>query len=417
MSPITKTAPTESKKLPLWQILSNMKGMLFIVRWMRLASIIIIMAGCASVPPSEEAAVITPEQLLAGEPLLAGIDELPEIIAATDVLALNPEMRSFVDSYVDRGSTSYAKLHQLLYAVINEGGFGLKYNDLTHTAAETFNKRNGNCLSFTNMFVAMARDAGLKVSFQEVDIPPDWTMQGDIYVLSRHMNIYVDLGYHGEHIVDFNIDDFRSTYDRRRVSDDRALAHFYSNQGVERLQAGDEVEAFLFFRQAIEFDQSFAAAWNNLGALYNRGGHRDFAEASYLQAVEVQRGGLLSMSNLARLYEEKGDQERAEYYRDRVRYHRSRNPYYQYHLAREAFQERNYEQAIEYLQRAIRQKEWEDSFYFLLGLSYLQMGEEEKARRWLSKAEEVAEGDALKRNYHNKLELLLSASPEQRSDR
>jgi hypothetical protein len=172
--------------------------MLFIVRWMRLASIIIIMAGCASVPPSEEAAVITPEQLLAGEPLLAGIDELPEIIAATDVLALNPEMRSFVDSYVDRGSTSYAKLHQLLYAVINEGGFGLKYNDLTHTAAETFNKRNGNCLSFTNMFVAMARDAGLKVSFQEVDIPPDWTMQGDIYVLSRHMNIYVDLGYHGE---------------------------------------------------------------------------------------------------------------------------------------------------------------------------------------------------------------------------
>jgi Flp pilus assembly protein TadD len=338
-------------------------------------------------------------------------------IAATDVLALNPEMRSFVDSYVDRGSTSYAKLHQLLYAVINEGGFGLKYNDLTHTAAETFNKRNGNCLSFTNMFVAMARDAGLKVSFQEVDIPPDWTMQGDIYVLSRHMNIYVDLGYHGEHIVDFNIDDFRSTYDRRRVSDDRALAHFYSNQGVERLQAGDEVEAFLFFRQAIEFDQSFAAAWNNLGALYNRGGHRDFAEASYLQAVEVQRGGLLSMSNLARLYEEKGDQERAEYYRDRVRYHRSRNPYYQYHLAREAFQERNYEQAIEYLQRAIRQKEWEDSFYFLLGLSYLQMGEEEKARRWLSKAEEVAEGDALKRNYHNKLELLLSASPEQRSDR
>jgi Flp pilus assembly protein TadD len=266
------------------------------------------------------------------------------------------------------------------------------------------------------MFVAMAREAGLKVYFQEVDIPPDWSMQGDIYVLSRHMNVYVDLGYHGEHIVDFNIDDFRSTYDRTKVSDERALAHFYSNRGVERFQAGDKVEAFLFFRQAIEFDQSFAPAWNNLGILYSRNGHRDFAEASFLQALEVQRGGLLPMSNLAGLYEEKGDPERAEYYRDRVSYHRSRNPYYQYFLAREAFQERNYDEAISYLQRAIRQKEWEDSFYFLLGLSYLQIGEEEKARRWLAKAEEVAEGDALKRNYHNKLELLLSASPEKQSD-
>ena len=386
-------------------------------RWAAIASGLIMMAGCASVPPSEEAAVLTPEQLLAGEPLLTGIDELPEIIVATEVLALNPEMRSFVDSHVDRGSTSYAKLNQLLYAVINEGGFGLKYNDLTHTAAETFNKRNGNCLSFTNMFVAMARDAGLEVYFQEVDIPPDWSMQGDIYVLSRHMNIYVDLGFHGEHIVDFNIDDFRSTYDRRRVSDDRAMAHFYSNQGVERLQAGDEIEAFLFFRAALSFDQGFAPAWNNLGTLYNRDGHRDFAEASYLQALEVGNGnGLLPMSNLARLYEAKGDTERAEYYRGRVSYHRSRNPYYQYHLARQAFQERKYEEAIDYLQRAIRQKEWEDSFYFLLGLSYLQIGEEEKARRWLSKAEEVAEGDALKRNYHSKLELLLSSSPDQRSD-
>lgn len=368
-------------------------------------------------PPSEQAAAITAEQLLAGEPLLTGVDELPDIIAAPDVLSLTPEMKSFVDGYVDRDGTSYVKLHQLLYAVINEGGFGLKYNDLTHTAAETFDKRNGNCLSFTNMFVTMARDAGLKVHFQEVDIPPDWSMTGDIYLLSRHMNIYVDLGFHGEHVVDFNIDDFRSTYDRRKVSDERAMAHFYSNRGVERLQAGDKIEAFLFFRQAINFDQSFAPAWNNLGSLYSRAGQRDYAEASFLQALEVgDDRGLLPMSNLARLYEARGDSERAEYYRGRVRYHRSRNPYYQYHLAREAFQKRDYEKAIDYLKRAIRQKEWEDSFYFLLGLSYLQIGDEEKARRWISKAEEVAEGDALKRNYHSKLELLLSASPDQQSD-
>ena len=388
-----------------------------LVKAMYPAVVAAILAGCASVPPSEEAAVISPTLLLAGAPVLAGVDELPEIISPDEVLHLTPEMKKFIDDHVERRGTSYVKLHQLLFAVINEGSFDLKYTDLTHTAAETFDERAGNCLSFTNMFVAMARDVDLRVSFQEVDIPPDWSMSGDTYILSRHMNIYINLGYHGEHVVDFNIDDFRSTYDRRRVSDERALAHFYSNRGVERLQDGDSVEAFLLFRRAINFDKSFAPAWNNLGTLYKRAGNLDYAEASFHFALEVGSGrGLLPMSNLARLYEERGDVERAEYYQNRVTYHRARNPYYQYHLAREAFQQRDYETAIDYLERAIRQKQAEDSFYFLLGLSYLQLGDEKQARRWLSKAEEVAETESLKRNYHDKLEMLLSSQPERQAE-
>ncbi len=61
----------------------------------------------------------------------------------------------------------------------------------------------------------------------------------------------------------------------------------------------------------------------------------------------------------------------------------------------------------------MRKKEWEDSFYFLMGLSYLQLGDEQAARRWLEKAESVADGDALKRNYQSKIDLLLSSAPEQ----
>ena len=49
------------------------------------------------------------------------------------------------------------------------------YDEITRTASETFRARRGNCLSFSNMFVAMARDVGLDVQFQEVEIPPDWT--------------------------------------------------------------------------------------------------------------------------------------------------------------------------------------------------------------------------------------------------
>ena len=47
----------------------------------------------------------------------------------------------------------------------------------------------------------------------------------------------------GIRIVDFNIDNFRSSYDRRRISDARLLAHYYNNVAVERMQAGDAAAA------------------------------------------------------------------------------------------------------------------------------------------------------------------------------
>ncbi len=45
-----------------------------------------------------------------------------------------------------------------------------------------------------------------------------------------------------------------------------------------------------------------------------------------------------------------------------------------------------------------------------MSLSYLNSGEMETAERWMKKAEEVAEMDADKKRYHNKLDLLITDS-------
>ncbi|MFW2403501.1 MAG: transglutaminase domain-containing protein [Gammaproteobacteria bacterium] len=374
---------------------------------------IAVMAGCASAPPPQErsvAAQVSVDDLLAGEPF--DTDTL-SVIDASEILAVDAGMQAFVDEYVDPRSGRSLRLQQLLRAIISDGSFGLVYEESTRTAADTFETRAGNCLSFTNMFIAMARATGLEVSYQEVDIPPDWEMRGDAYVLSRHVNVHVRLSGDGMHIVDFNIDDFKSTYDRRRISDERAFAHFYSNKGVEEIQAGNYDRAFAQLRAAFEHDREFAAGWINLAALYNRVGEPGYAEAAYLEALRIEPNELLAMSNLARLYESQGKNELAEYYSDRARYHRDRNPYYRYQLARQAFLERDYETAIDHLNYAVRKKNWEDSFYFLMGLSYLQLGDERQARKWLEKAEEIADTDALKRNYESKIDLLLSSTPRE----
>ncbi len=329
------------------------------------------------------------------------------------MLAVSAEMQDFLNAHVARGADRAVRLRQLAYAIVDESRFGLKYDETTRTASETFRTRRGNCLSFSNMFVAMARRAGLDVAFQEVDVPPDWSFENDTFVLNRHVDVVVDLGKDGEHVVDFNMDDFRTTYDRRRISDARALAHFYNNLAVERMQAGDTASALLYFRRATGHDPSFSPAWTNLGILYLRKGHPHHAEAAYLQALRADEGDLVAMSNLASLYERQGDEVRAVRYRSRVRDHRQRNPYYRFQLAREAFLARDYDAAIGHLTYAIRRKKNEDQFYYLLGLCHLKKGEEQVARRWLSRAEQVAATDALKRRYASKVDILLSARPGQ----
>ena len=380
--------------------------------WVRVSLVCLVIVTLGVLPASArpDVAVITPDEVLAGVPLAVEEDSVA-IVENEEVFAVNAEMREFLVSHVSRRVSDYIKLHELLHAIINEGTFGLEYDETTRTATETFVLRQGNCLSFSNMFVAMAREVGLEVEFQEVDIPPDWTYRNDAFVLNRHVNVLVDLGTAGDQAVDFNIDDFRTSYDRRTISDQRALAHYFNNMGVERMQVGDTTSALLYFRRAIaENDRRFSPAWANLGILYLREDHPAYAEAAFLEAVKANPGDYVAMSNLVNLYEQQGDQERAEVYRKKVNRHRNQNPYYRYQLARDAFFAQDYDAAINHLKYAIRKREQEDQFCFLLGLAYLQKGNEAAARRWFAQAEEIAATDALKRNYSNKIDMLLSAT-------
>ncbi|MFZ5788149.1 MAG: tetratricopeptide repeat protein [Acidobacteriota bacterium] len=334
------------------------------------------------------------------------------LVEPGEVLAVGAEMRAFLDAHVDRKATDALKLHQLTTAITDRRGFGLVYDDRTRTATETFRARRGNCLSFSGMFVAMARDVGLDVSFQEVEIPPDWTLDSDTYVLNRHVNVFVDLGASGTRVVDFNIADFRSSYEMRRISDTRALAHFYNNLGVERMQSGDSASALACFREAIAGgDRGFSPAWTNLGTLFLRQVQPARAEAAYLEAIRADGSDLVAMSSLARLYERSGDHERAATCRKRVIHHRNRNPYYRYELAERAYQAERFDEAIGHLKFAARKRPAEDRFCFLLGLSYLKSGKEKLARQWLARAEQVAADEALRSRYTTKIERLLGRVP------
>jgi Flp pilus assembly protein TadD len=347
--------------------------------------------------------------LLRGEPLTGSRDPAP--LPDTDVLGLDDDMRRFVASHVNPRASREMRLRQLLDAVMGGGSFGVDYEERTYTAAETFRRRVANCLSFTSMFVALGREAGLNVSFQEVDIPPDWSRDGASLVLNQHIDALVRDGDGRDRVVDFNIEDFRSSYDRRRVSDARALAHFYNNRAVEHMQSGDTIGALRHFRRALGHDAAFTPAWINLGSLYLRNGEPEWALSAWQHALALRPGESVALSNLERLHRQQGRFELADELRGRIERHRMRNPYYRYFLARQAFEERDYGAAIAHLEFAAREKRDEDQFAALLGLSYLRQGNLSSARRWLARAEAVAGDEQSRRNYHGKLAKLRQSGP------
>lgn len=315
-------------------------------------------------------------------------------------------------------------------SIMRSGEFSLIYEDTTGTAAETFATRRGNCMAFTNMFVAMARYLGIDARYQEVDVPPTWSMNGDSFLYSQHINVHIDLKSGRYREVDFNIYDFDHELESRIISDERARAHYFNNIGAEKMLAGETGSSFAYFRQSIREDGSYAPAWINMGILHRREQLPVHAEAAFLRALEIKPPEqkamssmtldvgwmpsrtadteFIAMSNLANLYVEQGQAELAETYFDKVHAHRMKNPYYRYQMASLAFEEGDYGAAIEDLKYAVRRHKNEDEFYYLLSLSYLMEGDRKAAREWMKKAETVAQENSEKEKYSYKLDLLHS---------
>jgi tetratricopeptide (TPR) repeat protein len=369
---------------------------------------ILALSSCATAPDKTSSPAdvgVSASMVLEASPLASGV-ETPDL-SQLDILEMTPEMKAFVDSYVGDANNRFARMRRLVHAVVGDGNFDLVYDDKTRTAQETFRDARGNCLSFTNLFIAMARYLNIQAKYQEVDIPPDWSLVGESFLFSQHVNVLVDLGVGLKRVVDFNIYDFQISYERRTISDTRARAHYFSNIGVDHMLSGETALAYANFRQALVEDITFSPAWINMGVLHRKENHPNYAEAAYKQALEIYQFNLVAMSNLANLYVEEGKVELAQQYLDKVRLHRMRNPYYRYQLANSAFIDGDYKTAIENLDYAIAKRKDEDRFYFLLSLSYLMSGEKEKAQRWMKKAEQVAEQSENQLKYGHKLDMLM----------
>jgi tetratricopeptide (TPR) repeat protein len=273
--------------------------------------------------------------------------------------------------------------------------FSLEYAEVTRTARGTFHDRQGNCLSFTMLFVSLARAVGLQAGYQSVVVPPTWSNDGQVVVAS-HVNTTVRTRRGEETIVDFNIRPYQSDQRSRRVSDSYALGLFYTNLGAEAMLRDEHAAALLYLREAAAVRPDIAGIWINLGVLYARHARYAHAEAAYLRALEVDGDEPSALTNLALVYEALGETALAEEYRGRVRGYRERNPYYHFAAATRAYEAQQFDDALASLRKALRLKSDDHEFYDLRGQVEAALGKSRDATESFERARAYAEAEQLR---------------------
>ncbi|WP_444926729.1 hypothetical protein ACJJI4_00905 [Microbulbifer sp. TRSA002] len=329
-------------------------------------------------------------------------DELPD----ENLLELDAEIRSYLET-LSPNAIPESRL-QALVSMVSERELFFEYDvDSTLPAREAYHQQRGNCLTFTLMMVAMARELGAEAYFNEVEVPPVWDQEEEeIFVVYRHVNM-VAKHYGGRRIIDLNLEAYDPTYQQRALDDVTAFALYYSNRGVELLREGSEEQAFLYLRKALEMKPDRSDFWSNIGAFYSHFGHNYEAEQSYLQALSLEPSNLVAVSNLEWLYKGLGREEEAEVFAGLVQYHRDQNPYFHYYMATKSYEAGEYAIAEKHLNRALRQAKQVHRFHFLLGLSRYKLGKFSQAKESLKQAFELAGSSETIAVYEQKLDTFL----------
>ncbi len=346
--------------------------------YLLLALPVALLAGCASHSPR----LGTPPPLLG--------HEIPTV-TEPNFTRPSQAMLDFIDRYVEPGRGHQQAVWNLVWATTDPYVLHFDYRpELTLSPLETFERGTGNCISYSAMFMMMARHLGLKAYYQEVEIPQQWSANNDTLLVSMHVNVAVEVPSGGSWVVDVSgRSDVRSRL-QRRIADEVVLAQYYNNLGADALANGDLGTAWAYISKAIETEPKLHYLWSNLGVVYSRNEQYSEATQAYLTALDINSGSTMAANNLFLIYEKTGNVVAADELRKRVEKNRRKNPYYLSYLSSVALEEGRLEESRQLVEKALEIQGNEYRFHYQLARALVMEGRRTEAEASLQRALELA---------------------------
>ena len=315
-----------------------------------------------------------------------------------DPFALDPTIEAVADREIGRSGSPHERLKRIIRYLTDHVGLAFRYrSNLTLTARQAFEQKQGNCLAYTNLIVAIARYLGVPAYFIHVQEPGGFYEKDGLYYVASHMAV----GYGGPDpgsqsispemtVVDLNseVTDW-APWMYEPIDDVTAFGLFYNNIAVARMEEGDFPYAEKLMRFLIRADPRLKEVYNNLGVLYNRSGR-------YRSALRLFQDALRRFPTYQPLYPNAvdaangaGDFALVRRLQAREVALRRKDPLLSFSLGLDRFRARDYSAAAEDFRRAIRSEPPSPILYAWLCRALLSEGQIARGRSAYAKAQEL----------------------------
>lgn len=309
----------------------------------------------------------------------------PERSTAIEVpYEVTPELRGALEQRLRQAPSERSKINEVLRFIFED--LDLSYSlTPTRNAVQTYETQKGNCLSFVNLFVGVAREQGLNPFYVEVTDYQKWNHREGMVVSQGH--IVAGMYLEGE-LKTYDFLPYRpKAYKAFNPIDDlTAAAHYYNNLGAEALMAGDLATALQHLEVATGIAPKFEKGLNNMGVALARSGQYDKALEWYRKGLEIDPENPMILTNLTRLYQQTGRAKEADELLARLEASNESNPFFFVYQGEMALSRGENEKAIAYMVRALRQDTELPEVHIGFVKVYVALGDLKKAKHHLERA-------------------------------
>lgn len=330
----------------------------------------------------------------------------PPATPSTQLLAMPPELKARLHAEALTGQpTQYERLQRIAHFATSPDGLALVYEgNATTTVAETYASRRANCLGFTLLFLALAREAGLRAYAQDAGETLGWQEVDGTVIRSDHVNVGVLIA--GErYTLDVGGGIVFDTHPPIPMSDEALFARYYNNIAVDHLLRDEHAQARRDMAVALALDPRSGQQWNNRGVLALHEGDFHAARRDYATALSLDPANANALLNMVTLARRTGDASAETSWRRRLERVQRRDPIHQFILGLDAERNGDLPRAITQYRRAIRLYRGEHRFHSALAHVYLLAGDARRAASALVQASRYSEG-AVRAAYQDELQQL-----------
>lgn len=340
---------------------------------------IVFLLGCQHLELKDPFSEVDRSVKLAGEKGL----NLPNPFAIDD------RIKNDLDRLIRPEDMPHVRLRKVLKYLHDNGFLNFEYDmSATLTAQEAFDKKRGNCLSHTGLFVALSRQLKVPTYFVYVSEALDFEEREGSYVVSSHIATGFEDGPKTT-VVDFNNE--RENFRIYEKIDDRsAYCLFYNNVAVEKILKGEYDEARRILSFLIELRPELKEVKNNLGVLLMKTGKYEEALDLYMDMRTANQNYQPALHNgllaARRLHKNPAE----ESFLSSLKEISDKDPLLLYQKALDLEKTGKYEDSIGYLRKALGYQPRNAFLYGVMARVYVESNDLQRAKAAYQRARTLA---------------------------